>query len=304
MLMLKKTVTILLFHAIICFAFAQERRVYYLDITSSMKKNGIWDEVRNNLIRAIDRIDNSTTELIVVPFSDVIKPRKIAFATPEGKRELSQFISSLRYQSDCGTILSNPINDFYNNYIDDSMRTYMFLMTDGREQFYKIRSSEPLSDVIDRWQTSVPENHYGFFVMLHENAYNSKIEHLVSAQQHLWNVKTADININIIEYDNNIIYNTRNEVYSFAKLNQGNIAGLQIDASLKENPYYALDVCHFTGNGIKVSLKKKSAHIPDKYTVELILTCPSLPEYSYIVTDRINIHCIDKKEKSLILRFK
>ena len=177
-------------------------------------------------------------------------------------------------------------------------------MTDGREQFYKIRSSEPLSDVIDRWQTSVPENHYGFFVMLHENAYNSKIEHLVSAQQHLWNVKTADININIIEYDNNIIYNTRNEVYSFAKLNQGNIAGLQIDASLKENPYYALDVCHFTGNGIKVSLKKKSAHIPDKYTVELILTCPSLPEYSYIVTDRINIHCIDKKEKSLILRFK
>lgn len=77
-----------------------------------MKRNGIWDEVRNNLIRAIDRIDNSTTELIVVPFSDVIKPRKIAFATPEGKRELSQFISSLRYQSDCGTILSNPINDF------------------------------------------------------------------------------------------------------------------------------------------------------------------------------------------------
>lgn len=48
----------------------KERRVYYLDCSYSMKQpNGIWDEVKENLKNAIEKVTDETTELVVVPFA-------------------------------------------------------------------------------------------------------------------------------------------------------------------------------------------------------------------------------------------
>ncbi len=284
-------------------AFAKERRVYYLDITGSMEKYGLWDDVRDNLIEAIEQIGNSKTELVVIPFTDEIKRRKTVTATERGKEELREFISSLSPQWDCGTTLSNVMEDFYANYMDAGTTTYMFLMTDGKEQGRKVREGE-LQEAISSWERRVPENHFGFFVMLHNAAYNENTEELIAEQEHLWCVKTADININIIEYESKAIYNVRNETSVTVRLNKGDISGMEITASLKENPYYELDHCRTLKDGIRISLKKKSSPVPEKYEAELEIACANLPEYNYLVTTSVSIECIDKKEKTLILKFK
>ena len=48
----------------------KERRVYYLDCSYSMvKPNALWDKVRDNLINAIQNVNDEKTELIVIPFA-------------------------------------------------------------------------------------------------------------------------------------------------------------------------------------------------------------------------------------------
>ena len=69
----------------------KERRVYYLDCSYSMKQpNGIWDEVKENLKNAIEKVTDETTELVVVPFAfdknhHTSLPAFSSLATSKGK---------------------------------------------------------------------------------------------------------------------------------------------------------------------------------------------------------------------------
>lgn len=69
----------------------KERRVYYLDCSYSMKEpNGIWDEVKDNLKNAIEKVTDETTELVVVPFAfdknrHASLPAFSSLATSKGK---------------------------------------------------------------------------------------------------------------------------------------------------------------------------------------------------------------------------
>ena len=117
----------------------KERRVYYLDCSFSMKTNGLWDPVRDNLKKAIDNVQDETTELIVIPFADncdyqpTLMPMQV-LATPNGKNKLKAQIDALPMNKNTMTYHYVPLEDFYNKRVENSKVTYMFLMTDGQDE--------------------------------------------------------------------------------------------------------------------------------------------------------------------------
>ena len=76
----------------------KEKRVYYLDCSYSMVTNKIWNDVCDNLKKAIDNVNDETTELVVVPFAlghDGGTKTFSAMATNKGKESLKKQISSI-----------------------------------------------------------------------------------------------------------------------------------------------------------------------------------------------------------------
>lgn len=53
-----------------------ERRVYYLDVTYSMVSNKLLASCKDNLIKAIENIEDINTEIVVVAFADDRNPAK------------------------------------------------------------------------------------------------------------------------------------------------------------------------------------------------------------------------------------
>ncbi len=62
-----------------------ERRIYLWDVTKSLETNGIWKEVKHNLVNAINQIDDTLTEIVVVPFVEEIVDVWNYHATDKGK---------------------------------------------------------------------------------------------------------------------------------------------------------------------------------------------------------------------------
>ena len=88
-----KRILFSLFALIVCVTLyaEKERRVYYLDCSYSMvRPNKIWNAVCDNLIKAIENIEDETTEIYVIPFAvdGLFRNTLDAYieqATPSGK---------------------------------------------------------------------------------------------------------------------------------------------------------------------------------------------------------------------------
>ena len=94
----------------------KERRVYYLDCSYSMKTNGVWDKVRDNLIHAIENVSDETTELVVIPFAcdngGNLGSIMINKADETGKRSLINGIEKLSLNKKTMTYHDVPLDDF------------------------------------------------------------------------------------------------------------------------------------------------------------------------------------------------
>ncbi len=141
----------------------KETRVYYLDCSYSMKTNKIWDEVCDNLKNAIDNIDDETTELRVIPFAlDQNGSIKVftALADAAGKNSLKKQIDAITPNKSSMTYHKVPLEDFYNNQVQPGKVTYMFLMTDGQDE-WKEKNSFP--NLLKQWGDRYGDkNVYGF----------------------------------------------------------------------------------------------------------------------------------------------
>ncbi len=190
---------------------AGEARVYYLDVTGSMKP--IWETVTDNLKRAIDNITDETTTLEVVTWTDSSHPlnRRKATATSSGKLSLKQFIDDIKLEYDCHTEIFVPFNDFYRNFSNPQGDTYFYLMTDGAN-YSKTRAN--LDNAICNWNHNTNSSCYGFYVMLSPEAEAKDIEAEISNQNaQLWTVATADININHIKLARRPIFTVRDSKF-------------------------------------------------------------------------------------------
>lgn len=284
----------------------QERRVYYLDCSYSMVVNNIWDEVCNNLKKAIDNIPDETTEIVVVPFATnhdgslkIVEDK----ATPTGKKRLKDAISAIEPNKASMTYHYRPIEDFYNIRVNPEKITYMFLMTDGQDEYH---DKSRFIGMIKRWESLFGnQNVYGFYVMLHQSAQNKIIEDICKTQKHLWAVKTADINVNLIRIENNTIYNVRNDKYIDLNV-YGFIKSIQLTANFDKDALYKVQKTSIVNGKLRVFVCPIiDAHLlPESKEFPLYITMKGGDKYDILVTDAVNVKCERKKERSLKISIK
>lgn len=298
-----KKVVLLLFVMVCSSVEAQlqkERRVYYWDASYSMHEpNGIWESVREDLIKAISNIDDETTEIVVYPFSDSKHDHtpKIAMATDDGKTSLINWINNYTYHDNkCMTVHNLPLSDFYENRTNDHKITYMFFMTDGQNELEVKEFNEKLGQWGRRYGD---KNVYGFYVMLHKSAHNKDVEHVIENQSHLWLVNTADVNIRLVRTENNGVFNIRNEKYVDIPI-YGNSTDFVVKASTSDDDYKVIETMIYE-NSLRLFFEasKDISAITEIKDVIVSLTVNVPDEFSFWVTDKVIVKCLNKKERTL-----
>ena len=285
----------------------QERRVYYLDCSYSMKSLKIWDKVRDNLKMAIDNVTDETTELIVIPFTDRRSshfplPVFSEYATNDGKRNLKGAIDKMICDKACNTVHHVPLEDFVNSRIHTSKITYMFLMTDGQNEL----EIPEFEDLLNKWGSYFSDKYvYGFYVMLHKEAKNSKVEQIIERQEHLWKVETADVDINLIRLEDKATFNIRGEKYIEIPI-YGKLTGKDIQLELVPNDFYEINQYEILENNLRIYLKGKHSQsiLPELIDLKLSSKYVGNDDYTFLVTENIFLTCINKKERSLRISIK
>lgn len=300
---MKKLTTVILLLALSFCTFAEERRVYYLDVTASMTgfngSENIWSIVTNNLKSAIRAIPDGSTEIVIKTFTDANHPvTKIASekATKEGKDKICKSIDNLdpSKNTNCHTDIFVPFEDFYKHETTLTKVDYFFLMTDGNQAS---SGANKLASAIKKWnkKTDNGEKHiYGFYVMLCDAAYSQNIENMVAPQKHLWTVKSANVNINLIRPEKtSFVCNIREKKKRYIDIPMsGNISNVGISVK-GENDYCQVAKTEVKGSDLRVYLSLKKKHlsqIPQLSSLDLKITMPQR-NFTYLLAGDINVHC-------------
>lgn len=299
--MRKFSLFILLFlHLSVYSQILKERRVYYLDCSYSMVTNKIWDKVCGNLIKAIDNVNDETTELVVIPFAldhDGGTRTFNAMATGSGKESLMNQIKSITPSKSSMTYHYVPLQDFYANRANPSKVTYMFLMTDGQDEY---RDRNKFSSMLKQWQGKFGDkNVYGFYVMLHSDAQNANIAGICNTQKHLWKVETADINVNLTRLQNTAVFNARNDKYFDLPI-YGN-ANVNLKVSFDNSSPYRVNKTSIENGKLRVYVTfNGSVHsLPVSKVFPLHVNMTGGGQYDFLVTDIVSVKCESKPERSL-----
>lgn len=344
-----RKVLILLFSLFICSAVVaqqlKERRVYYLDMSGSMKQEVSYKDDSGNTIteplflrvcklleQAIQNIKNDNTEVMVIPFA--FDNRKDASLSPingiaHTRSERMQLVSRIEkltqeWPTSTSTYHKDPIEDFYyKNRILEGGITYMFLLTDGLDEWDRadIRKepSNRFKNDLKEWGGKYKnKNVYGFYLMLCNQAYNKVVEDIVTAQPNFWNIQSPNVDINIIRPDSSTAFNCsggegNNFVLSKFK---GNIKGLEFEA--KGGDTIQVKSCTTKGDSALVielntifdrdlldSIFVNTLHFKLKGAdEENVLITNSGKNYNILVKEDLNITCTFKHGASINLTTK
>ena len=280
----------------------KERRVYYLDCSFSMVSNKLWEPVRENLKLAIDKVNDETTELIVIPFADnastkpTLRPIK-ALATEDGKKQIKSKIDALEINKKTMTYHYIPISDFYSLRANSDRVTYMFLMTDGQDEDPLQRTRKVL---LPQWgKQFVNKNVFGFYVMLHNSAKDKKLEDVIDGQDHLWKVESADVNINLIRLQSNAIFNAKNDKY-FDLPVYGDLRNMTLNAQFVGEIPYKVKKIEYKDSSIRIWIDSiKGSKMPESLHAKLKMVLKNGGKYDFLVTETISVRCDYKPERSL-----
>lgn len=110
------------------------KQIYLWDVTLSMKQNGIWDQVKEQLSESISQIQDKTTEVIVIPFQDdVYAEKRIVVGDAVALSELLGWIQTYEVpmpEGGHGTNICRALERAEDFVINESIDC-VFLLTDG-----------------------------------------------------------------------------------------------------------------------------------------------------------------------------
>lgn len=279
--------------------FIGERRVYYLDATYSMiKPSKLWDPVRNDLAKAINAIEDETTEIYVIAFGGKGGTELMTwhdYATVSGKAKIISGFQGFTPKTNTMTYLDKPLNDFYNNRVAPGKVTYCFLMTDGRDEN---QNPSLFHNALKKWDEKYENsNVYGFYVMLNEEAKDKIIESIIDGEEHLWKVETSDVNINLIRLENQAVFNVRNDDSIEIPI-YGQSQGLSFNASLPETSGLRVKNCKVRDDKLIVSIDVTGDKLamPSTLTQSLSISVSNAGKFDFLVTDKVSVKCNNKRE--------
>lgn len=294
-----------------------ERRVYYLDATYSMVSNKLWESCKNNLIHAIENIEDNNTELVVIVFADDKNPSNKVWkrwettASDEGKADLIANIKSLPLPAKSSmTNLFDPWMDFYSE-IRPNRVNYMFLMTDGGHE-----QGGDFFGAIDQWGKLTGPLTYGFFVELTNIVGQREVVARDMARMHIdkqanntgriWRVSSADVNINLIRLDQNVTFNVRNDNYIDIPVHfsgKNSLAINDLEFRFDDNSDFLIKKKEVSKDNIRIYISHDiDIHrYPTNSTSTLNVTLRKKTDKTFLLTNRIKVNCLNKKEKVLLL---
>ena len=321
---MKKSLTIILLLSCIL-SYAQtrlEKRVYYLDCSLSMRGKAkdaedIWEEVTNKLCNAIDSIEDERTEILVIPFAfDTKMHPKLTEcmqinASRKEKEELKKYIKRLDpclNSTNTNTYHVDAIRDFVKNgRIDPSKKNYMFIMTDGDDDGKDMK--EKFEYYVKKWNECSNQRVYGFYVMLGNSAKNPNRQRLINNTVNFWQLETANVNINLIEFPDSIILNIRNtnENSVIIQLENGYVNNNKFEFQYPSNFPVKFKELQKTGKGTltcevdKSKVDKNTLDSINNYVLTIDKTAGS--EFDILITSSINVTILNKPEKHLRTKY-
>ena len=303
-----KRILFSLFALIVCVTLyaEKERRVYYLDCSYSMvRPNKIWNAVCDNLIKAIENIEDETTEIYVIPFAvdGLFRNTLDAYieqATPSGKESLKKKIRAIKPSKKSMTYHDNAISDFYqNNRVACDGITYMFLMTDGENQS---PNKNNFPNMLKEWEAFCGnKNIYGFYVMLNSSARNSAVSNAINTQNNLWEVETADLNINLIRLENGCIFNARSKQSYVDIPVSGAINNLEFQLDIIGEADYTISKYEQCSDYLRIHLQptRELSLIPEYAKLPISAKVKNAGKFDFLLTEKIEIYCENEYFKTI-----
>lgn len=259
-----------------------EKRIYLLDVTKSMVGKGvvetpdIFEQVKLNLIEAINEIEDPQTEIVVVPFTNT--PHEIISGFVSQKDSLSRLLSDLTVRNGDTNIADAWAMGV--SLLDSTKVNYMFLLTDGLHN--NGPSQDELYSTLKSWD-SVRKGKYffSFYVMLTSNAVEQNIRDIAKTTPQMWSVQSLNIKAALIRtmlaQRSNIYENKTVQVKFSTNNSRVFVADLGVKFSLQENPYYSItnirqDSIEPTIYKFDVLEKVERSQIPVEYSLSLYIS--------------------------------
>lgn len=265
----------------------EEKRIYLVDVTSSMEGKGIgktfdiFDKVKEELIATIDSIDDMSTEIVIVPFTNKVHKLTSGILYSH-KDSLLQEIKQLKVLPGDTNITAAWEKGL--SLLDSTKVNYLFLLTDGLHNYGGPK--ELLHKRLRDWEQFSMRNYFfAFYVMLTPNAEEQEICKIADETHQMWKIKSMNINSYFLKRSYNIDINTKTNKsfrvnYAINKKMPANGFN-EFKFILEENPYY--------------SLIRQSNHL-DKYYVELELQ-EKMPINKMPATISLNLKVSYEEEK-------
>lgn len=136
--------------------------------------------------------------------------------------------------------------------------------------------------------------------MLNKAAYNQEIDKIIESQPHLWKVKTADVNINMIRLQSHAVFNARNDKY-FELPIWGNVKEKRFMVNFPAtSPYRAKEAKLLNGKlRVYVSFNRNVYALPYSKVYPLTVKLIGRGAFDFLVTENIPVKCESKPERSL-----
>lgn len=259
------------------FKLMDERRIYLVDLTRSMEGfNGaenIFDAVKNQLRTAVMAVNDTSTEIIIVPFTNKVMDLFLC--------KISQKDSVLNYISNLTTITGDTnILDAWKKgeeLLNPDKINYMFMLTDGVHN-----CGEPIDSLyksLDNWHKLTQGKYqFAFYVLLSEDAKEQEICRIAESSKQMWLVPSMNIHTDFIIGNMNLSVNiiNTNKVKMHLTCTNPEIfnQGFRFKISIPENDYYrivnASDAIDSNGDVIfEIQKLKPQKDLPVSYQTKI-----------------------------------
>ena len=311
-----------------------DRRIYLWDVTWSMQghtKNpnapewasakdkyplneslDIWDSVAAFIKNDINKISNSNTELILLPFRTQIETTLNVKADLEGKAKLCKYIDEAKKEfggepTEVNTIrlatntnIVKPLQKVMSEYIDTKCNNLLILLTDGKSND-GADNQEALIKLLSKWDAYVADNNvYLIYMMLSKAAQDEDVK---DALENVDNAEFVEDEINFefidVYPERKVDFNITDDVYVTIPFNASMPKGTRMAVKSSSDALITIDEeVEIENETLKFPLNYNSKELKELMNIMETLNIPLTLE----ILNRDEIQQIHKKR--LILKRK
>lgn len=291
--------------------FIDERRIYLIDLTRSMEGfNGsedIFENVKDQLRQTITAINDTSTEIFLVPFTDQVKGQ---FNTSiANKDSILNYIDGLKTMKGDTNILDAWKKGV--ELLDSTKINYMFMLTDGIHNAGE--PSDSLYNELREWHLHTAGKYqFAFYVLLSEAANEQEVCRIVENSKQMWLVPSmslqADFIVGNMNQSVNIINSNKVKMHLACTNPEIFNQGFKFNISIPKNEYYeiinAVKVLDADGNlQFEIKKLKPQKDLPISYKTQINISY-NQAKYPFIffTPEEYNLNIVNVGTRQMIIK--